>query len=171
MCVCVSASLCLPLSLSSFLVSLCASLLTLSVSLFLCLLPFLPPGGWGGHRKLSSRWGGTSVPVPAKATSVNTGHPAGLGKDVEGATQGPPSPHPSEPCRRQVPPSAAQGSYLPHPHPLRLLRPLPSLLSSSPQGLVGAAAWIPAPECPPSPLHPQDVPLWPQCQPQTWSPL
>ena len=116
MCVC----LCLcPHSLS---LSLCVSLLTLSVSPFLCLLLFLPPwgGGWGGHGKLSSG-AGTSVPVLAKATSVNTGHPAGLGKDMEGAAQGPPSPHPSEPCRSQVPPSAAQGNYLPHPHPLRLL--------------------------------------------------
>ena len=114
--VCVSVSVLIPC------LSLCVSLLTLSVSLFLCLLPFLPPGEWGGVAlgKLSSG-AGTSVPVPAKATSVNTGHPAGLGKDMEGAAQGPPSPHPSEPCRSQVPPSAAQGNYLPHPHPLCLL--------------------------------------------------
>jgi len=111
------------LSLSSFLVSLslCLSSHSLCVSLSLSLAFPSPWGvGWGGHGKLSSG-AGTSVPVPAKATSVNTGHPAGLGKDMEGAAQGPPSPHPSEPCRSQVPPSAAQGNYLPHPHPLCLL--------------------------------------------------
>lgn len=123
--------------------SLCVSVSVLipclSVSLFLCLLPFLPPRAGGGHGKLSSG-GGTSVPVPAKATSINTGHPAGLGKDMEGATQGPPSPHPSEPCRSQVPPSAAQRNYLPHPHPLHLL--LSPALSTELQSLgfgVGAA--------------------------------
>lgn len=111
---------------------LCLSLHVVSLPLSVChscCVSAFPLLRGCGHGKLSLG-GGTSVPVPAKVTSVNTGHPGGLGKEAEACPQGPLSPTYLEPSGSRVPSSAqsvspslpsslpAHASYTPYQAPV-----------------------------------------------------